>query len=250
MVGDVSLGLGNDTYDGRGGTIDGIIFGGDGNDKLFSGSGDNEIHGDGGNDQLMGGAGRDILDGGSGTDRAMYTSATAGVTVHLSKPGLNTGDANGDTYTSIERVTGSDFDDKLTGNNSANDLVGGEGDDVINGGLGNDTLSGGDGNDTFLFNTTLNASTNVDTIADFNVTDDRFQIDNAVFLGLSTGTLASTAFKANTTGNAGDASDRIIYETDTGRLYFDADGNGAGARVHFATINAGLSLTNADFVVI
>jgi hypothetical protein len=39
-------------------------------------------------------------------------------------------------------------------------------------------------------------------------------------------------------------------ETDTGRLYSDADGTGAGGRIHFATVDAGLALTNADFVVI
>ena len=121
---------------------------------------------------------------------------------------------------------------------------------VINGHLGNDTLTGGFGDDTFVFNLALNASTNVDTISDFASSDDTIQIDNAVFTGLSTGTLAAAAFVSNTTGNAGDASDRIIYETDTGNLYFDADGTGAGAKVLFAKLDPGLALTNADFVVI
>jgi serralysin len=44
-------------------------------------------------------------------------------------------------------------------------------------------------------------------------------------------------------------SDRIIYETDTGRLFFDADGNGAAAKVQFATIGANLAVTSADFFV-
>jgi Ca2+-binding RTX toxin-like protein len=96
---------------------------------------------------------------------------------------------------SIEEFIGSHFNDNLTGNSSVNRFWGGEGDDVINGGLGNDRLTGGDGNDSFMFNTVLNASTNVDTITDFDVADDRIQIDNAVFLGLPSGTLAASAFR-------------------------------------------------------
>ena len=62
--------------------------------------------------------------------------------------------------------------------------------------------------------------------------------------------LTAAAFVANATGLAGDASDRIIYETGTGNLFFDADGTGVGARVQFAVLNPGLSLTNTDFLVI
>ncbi len=78
-----------------------------------------------------------------------------------------------------------------------------------------------------------------------NATDDTIRLDDLVFAGLPTGTLASSAFASNLTGTATDEFDRIIYETDTGRLYFDADGSGSGTRVHFATI----TLTNADFFV-
>ena len=69
-------------------------------------------------------------------------------------------------------------------------------------------------------------------------------------MGLTNGALAATAFRANTTGLAGDASDRIIHDTVTGNLYFDADGTGSGARVQFAMLNLGLTLTSTDFYVI
>ena len=46
-----------------------------------------------------------------------------------------------DTLTSIENVTGSDFDDELIGDGNANVLAGGLGDDIIDGGGGNDTVS-------------------------------------------------------------------------------------------------------------
>ena len=49
---------------------------------------------------------------------------------------------------------------------------------------------------------------------------------------------------------AQDADDHIIYETDTGKLFYDADATGANAGVHFATLTAELSLTNADFSVL
>ena len=150
----------------------------------------------------------------------------------------------------IERLTleGS-ADINGTGNSFANEIVGNAGDNTLDGSGGSDTLTGGAGADSFVFSTALGAS-NVDTITDFNAAADTIRIDNAVFLGLSTGTLASDAFAANTSGNAGDATDRIVYETDTGRLYFDADGNGAGAKIHFATLDPGLAMTNSDFVVI
>ena len=79
--------------------------------------------------------------------------------------------------------------------------------------------------------------------------DDTIRLDDAVFSGLTSGTLGSSAFAANLTGSASDTLDRVIYETDTGRLYYDADGSGAGARVQFATLSVNLSLTNADFFV-
>jgi len=49
---------------------------------------------------------------------------------------------------------------------------------------------------------------------------------------------------------AADADDRIVYNQATGQIFFDADGNGAGAQVLFATVNAGTVLSASDFVVI
>ncbi len=116
----------------------------------------------------------------------------------------------------------------------------------MNGGLGADTLQGGTGADSYVFSTTLGGG-NVDAINGFNVADDTIVLNNAVFAGLSVGTLAASAFVVGAA--AADASDRIIYNSATGALYFDADGNGAGAAVQFATLAAGLALTNNDFLV-
>ncbi len=75
-------------------------------------------------------------------------------------------------------------------------------------------------------------------------------LENAVFTALATGTLKASAFVRNTSGNAVDASDRIIYETDTGKVYYDSDGLGGKGKVHFATLGTNITLTNNDFVVI
>jgi len=103
------------------------------------------------------------------------------------------------------------------------------------------------GTDTFAFTTALGA-TNVDRIADFNVVDDTIALDDAVFTGLATGALAAGAFVNGTA--AADADDRIVYNSATGQILFDADGNGAGAAVLFATVSAGTVLTASDFTVI
>ena len=81
--------------------------------------------------------------------------------------------------------------------------------------------------------------------------EDRIVLENAIFTGLANGGLAAAAFAANTTGLAGDASDRIIYETDTGALYFDVDGTGIAAGIRFATLAPNLAgIGNGEFLVI
>ncbi|MCE8540231.1 flagellar biosynthesis protein FlgM, partial [Ruegeria pomeroyi] len=102
------------------------------------------------------------------------------------------------------------------------------------------------GNDTFVFSTALGAG-NIDTIRDYSVVDDQIELSVAIFDTLSPGALAAGAFAANTSGTAQTADHRIIYDTDDGGLFYDADGDGAGAAQQFATLTTGLALTNSDF---
>ncbi|MEQ1956852.1 calcium-binding protein [Mesorhizobium sp. CN2-181] len=138
----------------------------------------------------------------------------------------------------------------LAGNDIGQEIVGNAGINIIDGKGGSDELRGGSGKDFFVFSTALSAG-NVDTILDYSVAADTIRLENAVFTALTaTGVLNAATFRANATGLAGDATDRIIYESDTGRLIYDADGTGEIAGVQFATLASGLGLTNADFAVI
>lgn len=156
-----------------------------------------------------------------------------------------------------DRLFGGAGDDIMQGGEGADSLGGGDGNDVIYGdasndtlvgGRGNDTLNGGSGADTFVFD--LRASrANVDLIEDFNVIEDVIRLKSFAFPGLRPGVLDSAAFAANTSGTATGTDNRIIYETDTGRLYFDLDGSGPSARILFANLDPNLDLNNADFII-
>jgi Ca2+-binding RTX toxin-like protein len=226
------------------------IIGGAGDDLITALGGDDNLFGQDGNDTLIGGAGADAHSGGNGSDTASYQTAAAGVIASLTTPASNTGDAAGDTYSSVENLTGSAFNDTLTGNSVVNILLGGNGADTLNGRAGSDTMTGGAGNDNFLFDTALGA-TNVDSITDFNFVNDTIQLENAIFNAIvGVGVLTAAQFAANASGTATDADDRIIYETDTGNLFYDTNGNAAGGSTLFATLTAGLGITNADFFIV
>ncbi|MDQ6437212.1 calcium-binding protein [Mesorhizobium sp. LHD-90] len=300
--------------------------GGDFGDQFIGGLNDDSLFGHLGNDTLEGGAGIDTLNGGAGIDTASYQRAGAGVLADLSNAGNNTGEAQGDIYSSIENLRGSSFSDTLTGDGGDNKLndggvggadtltgragndsysvynagaviveIGGEGNDrvcagvnfvlasgvsaeylnttslhavyavnltgneirqlvrgndganVLDGAGGSDVLFGMGGSDTFRFSTALGGD-NIDRIMDFSVADDQIELDDAIFSALGPGALGASAFKDNILAPR-DADDRIIYNSNTGSLFYDADGLGGAAAVKFAILSTGLALTAADFVV-
>jgi Ca2+-binding RTX toxin-like protein len=137
---------GNDTLNGGAGAD--TLDGGAGADTLDGGAGADQLNGGADNDVLIGGAGADQLNGSDGFDFVSYYTATFGVSVDLLYPILNSGDAIGDTFTSIEAIVGSNFADGLFGTETADVMYGAAGDDVMYGRAGDDVLLGTSGNDT------------------------------------------------------------------------------------------------------
>ena len=136
--------------------VDGSGFGdvleGDGAvNRLYGGEGDDELKGGGGNDVLEGGAGADQLDGGTGVDAVTYQNSNAAVTVNLSDGTATGGHAEGDVFTSVEKIIGSVYGDILVGRDGADLLDGAGGDDELEGGAGGDRLDGGAGTDTAVY---------------------------------------------------------------------------------------------------
>ncbi|MDQ1850519.1 S8 family serine peptidase [Gemmobacter fulvus] len=203
-----------------------------------------------------GGAGADTLEGRSGDDIYRISNFSAIILENAGQgydrvlTSVNFALAADDNIEYMATTSGAGVAAiNLRGNALAQVINGNAGNNRLDGQGGNDTITGGNGADTFVFNSTLGA-TNVDRILDFNVAADTIELENTFFAGLVNGALAAAAFTANLTGAATDALDRIIYETDTGNLFFDADGTGAGAAIRFAQLNAGLGVTNADFFVV
>ncbi|MCB5176991.1 calcium-binding protein [Microvirga lenta] len=157
-------------------------------------------------------------------------------------------------------IVGSRKDDYLIGASGNDRLSGGAGGDLLNGGAGNDVLRGGAGVDHFVF------STNLDTAGVDRITDFRGRIGEKIMLNAyvfeavevspklpvdvdarDRGGLAASNFVVGK--SAQDASDRIVYDQETGALYYDADGNGAAAAVQFAQFRAGTVL-KADYFLV
>jgi hypothetical protein len=207
---------------------------------IYGNNAANTINGLAGADRLFGYLGNDLYIVDSTGDLVYETSAAGGTdTVQSSVNHTLSVNVENLTLTGSTNING-------TGNSSANTIIGNSNVNFIDGKAGNDTMTGAGGNDHFLFSTALGVA-NIDTITDFSVPNDTIRLDDAIFLALATGTLAAAAF--HTGASAADTSDRIIYNSATGAVLYDADGTGATIAQQFATVTAGLVLTNADFFV-
>ena len=172
------------------------------------------------------------------------------------------GQGGNDTITATNSATrtydGGAGNDLLNGGSAADNLIGGTGADTISGGGGNDTivggagadsLTGGGGSDRFVFN---NSSEGLDTITDFDptaTTGDLFNVSSSGFATIGgLGTLAASRFTIGATATT--ASQRFIYDSSNGNLWFDSDGTGSTAQVKIAQLSTGLALSNTNFNIV
>ncbi len=136
--------------------------------------------------------------------------------------------------------------DKLYGGAGDDHIDGGSGHDKLWGHAGTDVLTGGTGQDVFVLNASFVGT--VDKITDFSSVYDTIHLENAIFTSLPTGNLNASAFHIG--AQAHDATDRIIYDAQTGTLFFDVDGIGGANAQQFVQLTGEIMLTNADFYIV
>jgi len=255
---------GSANVNGTGNADANVITGNTGNNSLSGGAGSDTLFGGQGNDTLLGGPDADSMVGGAGDDN--YTVSQGDKTVELAGGGMDTvnsgiawtlaGNVENLLLTGTAGVagTGNALANVIRGNDGGNRLLGQDGADTLAGGLGNDTLTGGAGADVFLFDTALSASSNRDSVIGFVSGTDKIQLDDDIFSSLTGGVaLTSAQFLSGAGVTSALTSDhRVIYNTTTGELYYDADGAGGLAAVQFAVVGTTThpTLNSGDFVVV
>jgi Ca2+-binding RTX toxin-like protein len=257
-----------------GGTGHDLVFGGGGNDDIRGDNGNDDLRGEAGADVLRGGDGNDSLNGGFGADRmaggtgndvyvagsrrdviveragegrdTVVSSFDYALGLTLENLRLEDGATRGTGNRLGNLIIGSGAADTLDGGGGNDEIRGGAGNDLLRGGTGADLLIGGPGADRFLIDRLPGAS--ADRVGDFTSGEDEFALENAVFTALGpAGALAASAFRAGS--SASDADDRIIYSS-SGRLLYDADGDGAGDAILLAELEGSPILAAEDFVVV
>jgi VCBS repeat-containing protein len=229
-------GLGTDSYKNFEGVI-GSNFG-----DVINGSASNDIlRGGGGNDTINGNGGQDILDYSDATGALNFTLVQSSSATVYAAAGLGS-----DSYSNIEGVAGSAFNDTLTGSSgddiirgglSADQIDGGLGTDKLRGGQGADLLTGGAGVDRFEYVNGDLAGTPTDTISDFQTGAGGDVLDIAELL----------------VGYSGSGLQNFVQVIDTGNgntlVRFDIDGSGTTFGFQNAVVLTGVSgVTLADMV--
>ncbi len=224
----------------------------------------NLITGNAAINKINGGAGADIMIGGLGGDIYFVDNENDTITEYLNE-GIDKVNSS-KTYTLPDHVenlsltgtlainaTGNEAANTIIGNTASNQLIGGAGNDILNGAEGANIMTGGAGKDYFQFKTADHIiAGRMDTITDFNVVDDTIKLENNIFTAFATAVtpdrIAADQFVIGT--QALDANDYIIYNRGTGALLYDDDGSGMNVAVQFASVSAGLAMTNWDVHVI
>jgi Ca2+-binding RTX toxin-like protein len=224
----------------------GTASGGAGNDVLIN---INEVRGSAFNDTLIGsqradnvtelfegGAGDDSINGGGGFDIVRFDGATGGVTASLATGSATGAGIGTDTFTNVEGLFGSSFNDSLVGGLAANGTIWTDGlTEIFRGGAGNDTIDGGQGYDRADY---TNATTGV--VVTLNDTAD----------GSASDGLGGTDVLRNIEGVRGSVfndtltgSSTAAFESFEGREGNDSiNGNGGIDRADYLRSKAGVSV--------
>jgi len=209
-------------------------------DRIEGNGQDNVLYGgDGvGADVLEGRGGADLLWGGDGEDTASYEHATGRVALSLATGGT-VGEAAGDTFDSIENVTGSKYNDTIAGDGKNN---------VLDGGGGGDTLTGGLGSDVFKYEAVSDSNLKPhgsDTITDFDAANDKIDL---TFVALASGVSQFTVDNSDPNPAAGTI--QIFYDNPDAptktyvEVYTD---NVAGADM-FIELTGDITLHQSNFI--
>ena len=223
-----------------------VLTGLGGDDILDGGLGDDLLDGGAGADELLGGAGSDRYYVDQLGDSVFEADVLGGVdTVFASISytlGQNvetlvltgTGAINGTGNAQGNSVTGNAAANRLFGRAGDDTLEGGGGGDFLDGGAGVDRLIAGSGADTFVFSVPLVAG-KYDTIVGFDANHDKVQLSGTIFGALPHGaTVGAGAFEV---GSAATSSlTRLLYNSASGALLYDADGAGGAAAIQFAAV--------------
>jgi hypothetical protein len=213
--------------------LDDIIDGSAGHDRIFAGSGDDTVDAGDGHDRVLGEDGEDAILGGDGND---IIRSGAGNDV------LDGGDGN-------DQLVGEAGDDVINGGTGNDRMNGDAGMDRIAGGAGLDFLNGGADTDTFVL---ARAQADRDWISGFVSGEDLLEIDAAlVGGGLAAGALDPLLLMVGSAPTATQPGvGTFLYDTDDGRLRWDADGSGPGWALVIATLTGAPSLGAGDFVIV
>lgn len=265
ISGDIDLGGGNDIFDGRKGTIEGTVSGGEGNDTYIIDTADvaifEEFGVDGGIDtvrstvtydlsvslalenlNLIGsadikGAGNwleNTLNGNSGDNRLSGYFGNDTLNGKLGDDILRGGTQN-------DTLDGGEGNDKLFGGAHNDKLTGGSGDDILRGGAGKDKLTGGEGNDVFLFvkkSDSLNGKT-ADQITDFEKSVDVIDLS-----GLVPGDF-DLSLNGHFSGSGPSVSTKVIKKNT--QVLIDLDGDTtADMKILLSNVKG---LTDLDFIL-
>ncbi len=151
-----------------------------------------------------------------------------------------------ESVSDVSNIIGSDLDDIIVGNNSSNEIVGG---------VGADEITGNNGADLFIYET---ASDGEDILTDFDATEgDIIQISASGFGGgleagisLSDSIAAATGvFVSGSNPQPIGNSANVLYDSTSGVLSFDVDGEGVENPVTLATLTGAPALAFNDLII-